>query len=52
LKYSPVLVQKLVGKGSVEVACGNAHSVVLVESGKVYSWGSNESGQTGTGGSR
>jgi alpha-tubulin suppressor-like RCC1 family protein len=31
----------------VQVACGKKHTVALTSDGKVYSWGSNESGQLG-----
>ncbi|KAL4159198.1 hypothetical protein PRNP1_004964 [Phytophthora ramorum] len=49
----PRCVEKLreVSGGSpvVEVACGYTHTVVLTESGDLYSWGLGEYGQLGTG---
>ena len=39
----------LEGKRVLEVACGQAHTLVLTEAGEVYSWGHNVYGQLGIG---
>jgi alpha-tubulin suppressor-like RCC1 family protein len=44
-QVSPKLLETLVGKGVVQVACGWSHSVVLLENGAVWAYGS----KTGTG---
>jgi alpha-tubulin suppressor-like RCC1 family protein len=45
----PRLVDRLSGKHAMLVACGGAHTLVAVESGAVYAFGSNDHGQVGNG---
>ncbi|XP_072902020.1 RCC1 and BTB domain-containing protein 1-like isoform X2 [Hemitrygon akajei] len=46
----PFLVSSMFSnKRVVKVACGSNHSMVLTTDGEVYSWGSNSSGQVGSG---
>lgn len=46
----PFLVSSMFcAKKAVEVACGFSHSMVLTSDGEVYSWGSNNCGQVGSG---
>ena len=46
---SPRLVEGLTGKKCSAVACGEYHTLVLVENGRVYSFGLNSWGQLGHG---
>lgn len=39
----------LAGKTVVAIACGDHHNIVLTSDGKLYSWGSNFTGQLGDG---
>lgn len=52
-QYKPKLVQSLVGKRIVQVACGSrdAQTLALTEDGNVYSWGDGDFGKLGRGGS-
>eukprot|EP01105_Mastigella_eilhardi_P023155 TRINITY_DN5793_c0_g1_i1.p1 TRINITY_DN5793_c0_g1~~TRINITY_DN5793_c0_g1_i1.p1 ORF type:complete len:365 (+),score=48.21 TRINITY_DN5793_c0_g1_i1:119-1213(+) len=45
----PCLVDLPQDDGAVLASCGYAHTVVSLESGKVYCWGSNNRGQLGVG---
>ena len=45
----PTLVPHLEHTPVLSVACGKFHTVALAQSGDVYAWGSNESGQLGLG---
>eukprot|EP01138_Halocafeteria_seosinensis_P004648 gb/GECG01004754.1/.p1 GENE.gb/GECG01004754.1/~~gb/GECG01004754.1/.p1 ORF type:complete len:1565 (+),score=234.06 gb/GECG01004754.1/:1-4695(+) len=44
---SPVLLQKLQELVVVQIAAGNHHSVALTDTGGVYTWGRNYSGELG-----
>nr|CAB3265496.1 RCC1 domain-containing protein 1 [Phallusia mammillata] len=44
---SPTLVEALDGVRVIDICCGGWHTLALAESKDVYSWGWNESGQTG-----
>lgn len=33
----------------MQIACGNAHTLVLTDGGKLYTWGYNSCGQLGNG---
>ncbi|XP_039823768.1 ultraviolet-B receptor UVR8-like isoform X2 [Panicum virgatum] len=46
--FRPVIVEEI--PFSEEVACGGYHTCVVTESGDLYSWGSNENGCLGLGG--
>ncbi|MFA4986437.1 MAG: hypothetical protein WC712_07635 [Candidatus Brocadiia bacterium] len=48
-KYTPLLVTGLSGKGVVEVAAGQAHSLARCSDGSVYAWGRNTKGGLGLG---
>ena len=52
-QYKPKLVQALVGKRIIQVACGSrdAQTLALTEDGMVYSWGDGDFGKLGRGGS-
>lgn len=52
-QYKPKLVQSLVGKRIIQVACGSrdAQTLALTEDGAVYSWGDGDFGKLGRGGS-
>lgn len=43
----PQVVESLVKKKVLQVACGGHHNLALTESGRVFSWGSNRYGQLG-----
>eukprot|EP00817_Percolomonadidae_sp_ATCC50343_P003496 CAMPEP_0117431502 /NCGR_PEP_ID=MMETSP0758-20121206/11025_1 /TAXON_ID=63605 /ORGANISM="Percolomonas cosmopolitus, Strain AE-1 (ATCC 50343)" /LENGTH=748 /DNA_ID=CAMNT_0005220553 /DNA_START=256 /DNA_END=2499 /DNA_ORIENTATION=+ len=49
--YTPVQIDPIefgYSKGTiVKIACGYSHSIALVESGKIYTWGSNDNGELG-----
>lgn len=48
--HTPVRVSgRLVGKRTVQVACGEAHSLALTQDGEVWGWGQNSNGQLGLG---
>mmetsp|Transcript_2263 Transcript_2263/g.2201 ORF Transcript_2263/g.2201 Transcript_2263/m.2201 type:complete len:98 (+) Transcript_2263:315-608(+) len=49
VKSSPVLLESLVNMKPLQVACGGNHTLAVMKSGEVYSWGNNENGQCGTG---
>jgi alpha-tubulin suppressor-like RCC1 family protein len=46
---SPLLVESLCSQMACGVSCGANHTMVLVEDGRAYSWGSGETGQTSLG---
>eukprot|EP00941_MAST-03F_sp_MAST-3F-sp1_P005053 g5053.t1 len=46
---TPCLVETLVGKTIVQIACGSRHTVALRMDGEVYTWGDKESGVSGHG---
>jgi alpha-tubulin suppressor-like RCC1 family protein len=48
-KYSPALVQALVGKHITQVQCGYAHTMALTSSGYVFIWGGAAYGELGHG---
>lgn len=37
--FSPCLVDALIGERVIDVQCGDSHTCVLCESGRVYGWG-------------
>jgi alpha-tubulin suppressor-like RCC1 family protein len=43
----PIKVNGLNGEKVIQISCGYYHSMALTESGRVFSWGNNESGQLG-----
>jgi len=43
-KYSPLLVESLIGKEPKDVKCGDLHSLVVTRNGEVYAWGGNDYG--------
>ena len=46
-RYTPNLVDGLVGKKAKHVACGGCHTVVSTANGRVYSFGHGANGQLG-----
>ena len=46
-RSEPSVIHALAGLPMQAIACGNWHSVVLSQSGDLYSWGWNEQGQLG-----
>jgi alpha-tubulin suppressor-like RCC1 family protein len=44
-----VLIELLIGKKPQSVSCGGDHTLLLMRTGEVFSWGNNELGQCGTG---
>ena len=46
---TPKRIRSLGGGGVKMVACGDAHSLVLMSNGKVYGWGYTNAGQLGLG---
>ena len=49
---SPKLVEALLGKQCISVACGSKHTLALTAAGMVYSWGYGGGGRLGCGDSR
>jgi len=47
--HSPRLVESLLGKKPIQIACGGFHSAVVTEDGKMYTFGGGEHGQLGHG---
>mmetsp|Transcript_36127 Transcript_36127/g.73361 ORF Transcript_36127/g.73361 Transcript_36127/m.73361 type:complete len:215 (+) Transcript_36127:1217-1861(+) len=47
--HSPRLVETLLGKRPIQVACGGFHTAVITEDGKMYTFGGGEHGQLGHG---
>lgn len=47
--HSPRLVESLLGKRPIQIACGGFHSAVVTEDGKMYTFGGGEHGQLGHG---
>jgi hypothetical protein len=45
--YKPELNEYLSEKQIIDICCGKLHTIVLTNSGEVYSWGCNDSGQIG-----
>ena len=45
----PMLVTALLGKGISSIACGGVHSTACTVYGELFTWGSSEFGQCGTG---
>jgi alpha-tubulin suppressor-like RCC1 family protein len=43
-KYSPLLVESLIGKEPKDVKCGDLHALVVTRNGDVYAWGGNDYG--------
>jgi hypothetical protein len=43
----PIKVNGFNGEKVIQISCGYHHSMALTESGRVFSWGNNESGQLG-----
>jgi alpha-tubulin suppressor-like RCC1 family protein len=48
-KATPQLVEALLGKHIVSVACGRFHTVAMTSQGDVYAWGGSDNGQLGHG---
>lgn len=46
---TPTIIDALEGMNIVEAACGKNHSLVITETGHVYTWGENAKGQLGVG---
>jgi E3 ubiquitin-protein ligase HERC2 len=46
----PAVVDGLVGKHVIQISVGALHTLALTSNGEVYSWGDNEHGQLGNGG--
>lgn len=44
-----ILYQYELNEKIIRIACGGAHSIVITNKYKVYSWGRNENGQLGLG---
>ncbi|CAH0390182.1 unnamed protein product [Bemisia tabaci] len=44
---NPTLIEALVGKEIVNVACGGAHSAVISSNGELYTWGKGRYGRLG-----
>jgi hypothetical protein len=49
VQLTPVKVNGFNGERIFMISCGSSHSMVLTESGRVYSWGENIFGQLGIG---
>lgn len=47
--HSPRLVESLLGKNPVQVACGGFHTAAITEDGKMWTFGGGEHGQLGHG---
>lgn len=47
--HSPRLVESLLGKRPVQVACGGFHTAAITEDGKMWTFGGGEHGQLGHG---
>ncbi|KAL7530787.1 hypothetical protein ACHAXR_004851 [Thalassiosira sp. AJA248-18] len=47
--HSPRLVESLLGKRPIQIACGGFHSAVVTQDGKMYTFGGGEHGQLGHG---
>ena len=50
--YSPKLVEALLGKSCISVACGSKHTLALTAAGGVFSWGYGGGGRLGCGDTR
>jgi regulator of chromosome condensation len=46
---SPQKIPKLEGLQITQVACGEAHSIVMTKEGRLYGWGMSNYGQLGLG---
>lgn len=51
-RSTPTVVDGLVGKKAIQVACGGYHTIVCTSNGRVYSFGDGEYGQLGHGDSK
>lgn len=49
LERSPRVIEALLGRNIVYVACGVAHTIALSDDGEVFSWGSGRYGRLGQG---
>lgn len=49
VRRHPLKAVRIFESGIVSIKCGDSHTLALDDKGKVYSWGSNRSGQLGTG---
>lgn len=47
--HAPRLVETLLGKRPIQVACGGFHTAVITEDGKMFTFGGGEHGQLGHG---
>ena len=47
--HSPRLVESLLGKRPIQIACGGFHSAVVTQDGKMFTFGGGEHGQLGHG---
>jgi alpha-tubulin suppressor-like RCC1 family protein len=45
--FVPQMPEKLMDDRIIDISCGNFHSLVLSECGRVYAWGDNRYGQIG-----
>jgi alpha-tubulin suppressor-like RCC1 family protein len=45
--FVPQMPEKLMDERIVDICCGNFHSIVLSECGRIYAWGDNSYGQIG-----
>eukprot|EP00005_Dracoamoeba_jomungandri_P003344 CAMPEP_0174255280 /NCGR_PEP_ID=MMETSP0439-20130205/4627_1 /TAXON_ID=0 /ORGANISM="Stereomyxa ramosa, Strain Chinc5" /LENGTH=558 /DNA_ID=CAMNT_0015337397 /DNA_START=161 /DNA_END=1838 /DNA_ORIENTATION=+ len=48
-RFVPLLVSALRGEFVVQVACGDYHTVVVTNEGKIFSWGKGSNGRLGLG---
>lgn len=46
---NPCRITGLIGTFVTQIVCGCAHAVALSDTGNIYTWGANQSGQLGTG---
>lgn len=47
-KHAPILIETMIEKAPLDLACGDNHSLVLTRDGRVFAWGDNEFGQCGS----
>jgi RCC1 and BTB domain-containing protein len=46
-QWEPIKINRFTEKKIISIACGGQHSLALTDTGKVYSWGFNKTGQLG-----
>ena len=49
IKNSPILVESIMDKLPIALACGACHTIISTEDGEVYAWGQGKYGAIGTG---